>query len=198
MDDPNALVHHAAIVLAGGRSSRMGRDKLAMTVAGQSVLQRTVEASLSWAQLVVVVGPQPRGWHQDTRVIFTLEEPRFSGPAAGICAAIPPIAARADKDAEVLVLAGDLAFPKRVLAALVTASMGPDGTVLRDLEGWPQHLAGRYMLPALVSAKEEHPDPRDISVRRLLCGLQLTELPVPESVSADLDSPEDFSRPFVL
>ena len=46
-----------AVVLGGGRSSRMGTDKLELTLATQTLLARTCDAALAWAEtLTRVVG----------------------------------------------------------------------------------------------------------------------------------------------
>ncbi len=198
-----------AIVLGGGRSKRMGTDKMAVTVAGRTLLERTVGAALTWADHVVVAAPEPLNWAHNPRVRFTLEEPPFGGPVAGIKSALDlmgPVG-------EVLVLAGDLANPDAVVAALTHLGMGEDDAsgayqrytsgvgegdvfdgadalVLEDTEGWPQYLAGRYVLPQLRDAAGEHAG-ANMSVRSLMKGLRLRRISAPHSVTADLDTPED-------
>ncbi|EKD10120.1 molybdopterin-guanine dinucleotide biosynthesis protein A [Arthrospira platensis C1] len=49
----------AALILAGGRSSRMGRDKALIPVAGVPLLRRVVEAAGSCSQQVYVLTPWP-------------------------------------------------------------------------------------------------------------------------------------------
>ena len=44
-----------AIILAGGQSSRMGRDKALMTIAGQPLIHRTCEVAIACADAVYVV-----------------------------------------------------------------------------------------------------------------------------------------------
>lgn len=51
-DDGNTL---AVIILAGGRSSRMGRPKPWLDFGGRSLLARVVECSQSWADEIVIV-----------------------------------------------------------------------------------------------------------------------------------------------
>ena len=46
-----------AVVLGGGRSSRMGTDKLELTLATQTLLARTCDAALAWAERVIVASP---------------------------------------------------------------------------------------------------------------------------------------------
>ncbi|HRC61654.1 MAG TPA: NTP transferase domain-containing protein, partial [Dehalococcoidia bacterium] len=50
----------AAIVLAGGRSRRMGRDKAALVLRGRSLLQRALDAVGAVVDEIVVVGAPGR------------------------------------------------------------------------------------------------------------------------------------------
>ncbi len=175
-----------AIVLGGGRSSRMGTDKLALLLDGRTLLARAVDAAWTWAEVVVVAGDRPDGWAGDERTAFRREDPPFGGPVAGIAAALPELGA-VD---EALVLAGDLADPAAVVALLAASPTGPDGVVLEDDEGWPQYLAGRYRgaaLAALVGALGDEPGG---SVRRLMRPLDVSRIPAPEPTTRDLDTPE--------
>ncbi len=176
-----------AIVLGGGRSSRMGTDKLDLTVDGETLLGRTVAAALGWADLVVVASPARPLLAPSDRVVFVLEDPPFGGPVAGIAAGV---AALPDHLDEVLVLAGDLAAPADTVSALAGARPGPDGVVLADEEAWPQWLAGRYRASALRGALAEAPATRDVSVRRVLGRLDVAALPAAASVTTDVDTPE--------
>ncbi|MFD0866015.1 molybdenum cofactor guanylyltransferase, partial [Tessaracoccus lubricantis] len=144
---------------------------------------------------VVVAGHERPGLD----VEFVLEDPPFGGPVAGIVAAaasldIPArIASGGDSD-WVVILAGDLANPRAVVDLLAAAEPGPDGVVLVDDEGWPQFLAGRYRLAALRRALDAAGGARDTSVRRFFAGLDLARVPAPPSVTADLDTPEEFAQ----
>lgn len=181
-----------AIVLGGGRSRRMGRDKMGVLLEGRSLLRRTVDAALGWAECVVVVAPEPDGWEPDPRVRFTLEDPPFGGPVAGIAAATAILLAAGQVN-EVLLLAGDLAAPEAVVGRLAEVEPGTDGVVLRDEDGWPQYLAGRYRFDALVSAIDALDGTRDLSVRRALRRLDVAQVDAPSAVTKDLDTPEDLA-----
>ncbi|HSO68240.1 MAG TPA: NTP transferase domain-containing protein [Arachnia sp.] len=174
-----------AIVLGGGRSSRMGTDKLELTVGNRSLLQRTCDASLGWADQVIVASPVRAGF-PDQRIAFVLEDPPFGGPVAGIAAAVAALPGEAE---EVLLLAGDLADPHAVVEALRSAPMGVDGVVLEDEEGWPQLLAGRYRAAALRLAVGRAPALRDVSVRRLLGTLDLARVAARPALVQDVDTP---------
>lgn len=192
-----------AIVLAGGRSSRMGTDKLALELDGSPLLTRVCRAAASFTGHIVVAGPEkdfdlsadplPGS---DTTLEHTVEDPPFGGPAAGIAAALE----RLPTTGECLVLAGDLADPELVVAALTgpdvtwaaTDPLVPaDAVVPLDSGGRPQYLAGRYRLAALHDAVAAAGSARDMSVRRLLGGLRTVGLRTPDSTTRDIDTPAE-------
>lgn len=78
------MIRFDAIILAGGRGSRLGGvDKGALTIGGRSLLDGVLEATLAADQVVVVGdGPVPRG------VLLTREDPVFGGPAAAVVAGL--------------------------------------------------------------------------------------------------------------
>ena len=174
-----------AVVLGGGRSSRMGTDQLELRLDAQTLLARACDAALTWAERVIVASPSREGFG-DPRLTFVLEDPPFGGPVAGIAAAVSALPGEA---VEVLLLAGDLAAPDAVVDALAAAAPGPDGVVLEDVEGWAQLLAGRYRAEALRLSVDRAPALRDLSVRRLLGGLDLARVAAPPEVTQDVDTP---------
>ncbi|MEW1981474.1 NTP transferase domain-containing protein [Citricoccus sp. NPDC079358] len=138
----------AAIVLAGGGSTRMGRDKGSIVVdpaEGATLLERTVQAALSaGATTIVVAGDRPvraaptvqavqtvpassptgstgpEGSILDSPAVrFVREDPPRSGPVAALDAALTALTAlEADR---VLVLPCDLADPVAAARELVRA-----------------------------------------------------------------------------
>ena len=129
-----------AIVLAGGRASRMGGvDKPAIVVGGRSMLA-TVLAALDWCETVAVVGP-----HRDdlpARVLQTMEHPPGAGPVAAISAGIAALPGNADL---VAVVAADLPLLRndavRELARACADSGAPVAFAVDDA-GRVQYLVG--------------------------------------------------------
>ena len=74
----------SAIVLAGGRASRFGADKLAAALDGESLLDRAVAAVRHVADEVIVVGRATS--NPEVRQVRDAEP--FGGPLAGLASAL--------------------------------------------------------------------------------------------------------------
>lgn len=153
----------AGVVLAGGRSTRMGTPKAALEWHGSTLLRRTlgVLARSIVGPLVVVRAPgQPLP--QMPSQVAVVEDPEEGlGPLQGIAAGLAALAGRADM---AFVCSTDLpflhpAFVRRVLTAL-TADLD---VVLPVARGYPQPLAAAYrvtlgpLAAALVAAGDMRP-----------------------------------------
>ena len=125
----------SAVVLAGGRSSRFGRDKLAEPIDGRPLLQHAIDAIRPVAvEVVVVAAPDamPRV-PADVRVVH--DPVAFEGPLAAA-----RIGARAASEDVVLLVGGDM--PEIVIAvveSMVDALDGFDAVVLEH-DGRPRPL----------------------------------------------------------
>lgn len=70
----------SAIILAGGRSSRMGQDKALLQLQGKTMLQRTCDVAIAAGCHEVLISRNAAGYIQD--------EVANRGPLAGIAAAL--------------------------------------------------------------------------------------------------------------
>lgn len=184
-----------AVVLAGGRGSRLGGvDKATITLGGERLVDRAVAAvRAAGAEAIVVVGPGHTGGEG---VAVVREDPPFGGPLAALAAALPRL--RSDW---VLLLSCDLVRPDRVCEVLTAQNefraggIEADGFVLRDFEGREQWLAGCYRVSSLRSAARSlGTEFENAPLRRLLAGLTLRWISAPPEVTADIDEPEDLTR----
>jgi molybdenum cofactor guanylyltransferase len=184
------------VVLAGGRSSRFGSDKLAL-------LLDDVLDGLPADASVVCVGP-PRTTRR-AGVAWVREDPPFAGPLAGVGAGL------AAGSGPVLVLVGgDMPAVGLAIAALLAAVAGAptsDGAVLVDADGRPQVLASAWrrsrLAAVLAHLAHNWDDSFDLAppiVHAALVGrplrllLERTDLvPVPDEWGAarDVDSAAD-------
>ena len=140
-------VTSGAVVLVGGRSSRMGTPKAALEWHGSTLLRRTVGilARATGGPVVVV-----RASGQDLPALpeesIVVDDPREGkGPVQGIAAGLAALAGQADT---AFVTSTDLpflhpAFIKRVLRVLGTPGEGPD-IALPVARGYQQPLAAAY------------------------------------------------------
>jgi Molybdopterin-guanine dinucleotide biosynthesis protein A len=139
-----------AIVLAGGRSSRFGRDKLAEPVDGRPMLHRAIAAVRELASdVIVVVAPDAaRDVPEDVRVVRDARP--FDGPLAGLATGLAAVDPSVER---VLVVGGDMpGLVPAVLARLLDALEGHELAVLADDAGpRPLPIAARP-LPARAAA----------------------------------------------
>ena len=194
----------AAIILAGGRASRLGgAAKPLLDIDGRTLLDRAV-AAVADCEPIVVVGP-PSPLQAD--VVWARETPSFGGPVAGIAAGLALI-----DTAEVYLLAADLPNAEAAVAVLRqhpplspddkddtdtdtdTENENHDGLCLTDAEGRMQWLLGRYRTASLRGAVAALPaSGRGASMRALLADLALTTRAAGD-LARDVDTWDDLKR----
>jgi molybdenum cofactor cytidylyltransferase len=144
----------AALVLAAGRSTRMGAaNKLTLPLRGEPLVCHAVDTlyGTSVSEIVVVTGHEAaavRAALHDRDVSFTHNADYASGMASSIAAGIAVVA---DADAVLLCLGDMPAVPPIVVEALIAAATTPDTIVLPVHEGRRGHpvLFGSGHFPAL-------------------------------------------------
>lgn len=210
-----------AIVLAGGRSTRLGGvPKALLAVDGATLLERSLQAARG-ARRIVVVGPAAGSLPSD--VLACREEPPFAGPAAAIAAGLSALSAAADRGDPgagrpaplTLVLACDMPRVAAAVRALLDVAAdlpadfpadlpagapgsdeaGPrDGVVAVSAEGRTQPLVGLYGTAALERAVADAARRNALeggSVFSLLASLELREVPAPPGSTDDVDTWDD-------
>jgi molybdopterin-guanine dinucleotide biosynthesis protein A len=146
-------------ILVGGRATRFGgRDKSALMVGGQSILERQIaELSRLTEDLLIVTG------HDDIRTPLARERPlsvrvvtdrvRDSGPLGGLDAALA-----AARDDVLMLVAGDMPFVTAELAGyLLTLAPQADAVVPRTERGYHPLCAAytRACVPAIAARLRE-------------------------------------------
>ena len=140
-------VASGGVVLAGGRSSRMGTPKAALEWHGSTLLRRTVGVvARATDGLVVVVRASGQDLPELPGSVLVTDDPREGrGPVQGIAAGLAALAGQADT---AFVTSTDLpflhpAFIRRVLRVLGRHGAGPD-VALPVARGFQQPLAAAY------------------------------------------------------
>lgn len=154
------------VVLAGGRSSRMGRDKALIEVEGATLLERAVQRLRPHVREVLVIGDPALYGHLHPQVLP--DEVSGQGPLGGIVTAL-----KRARYVRVLVLACDMpAVNDRLLFSLKRGlGNGVDAAV-------PVHDAHWEPLCAAYHRHALEPLERDLCAGRLKMGEVLQRIKV--------------------
>jgi molybdopterin-guanine dinucleotide biosynthesis protein A len=179
-----------AVILAGGRGSRLGGVSKASLMRGQDTLLRIAVAAASGARQIAVVGDvEPDSGYRVTR-----ESPPFAGPVAAISAGLDALSD--GPSPLVLVLACDMPDVAQAVQALLAhppsadGMTGADGVIGTDASGHDQYLVAVYSRRALDQRVSEM-RVVDASMRELTRGLSLERIAVPPGSTDDVDTWQD-------
>ncbi len=174
-----------AVVVSGGEAVRLGGvGKTSIELGGLTLLEHALSALADVPEVVVVGDPVPTS----RPVTFRREDPAGGGPAAALLAGLrgfprPP--------QWLIALAVDMPLVTAATIRRLTLALGPDGAVLVDGDGRRQHLCGVYAVAALERHRPSYEDEHGLPMRRLLDGLELTEVPAIGQEARDVDTWED-------
>jgi molybdopterin-guanine dinucleotide biosynthesis protein A len=141
-----------AIILAGGRSARMGRAKEALPFAGAPLLARIAAALAPACDPVVVVA---RDAQQElpplpASALRTHDEATGRGPLAGLAAGLRRLAAHGFAPADAaFVVACDHPFVDAAFARFVAGQLGDADAALPEVGGRVEPLCAVYRLACL-------------------------------------------------
>lgn len=183
----------AAIILAGGRGSRLGGVRKAdLRVGGERLLDRVLSA-VKGCEPRIVVGYEdlqvPEG------VLVTREDPPGSGPAAGIAAGMELVG----EDATwVLTLACDLPGVSAAVPLLLDAAANAGAeteAISASSEDRLEWLVSIHRTHSLHHAITHHEGGVvNCSMRRLYSGLQWEQVAAPPASTHDIDTWEDHDQ----
>lgn len=136
----------AAILLSGGASRRMGRDKTQLIVEGSTLAVRTGELLARVAEIAIEVGPGVSG------LPSVVESRRGDGPLVAVAAGFAELLERGHNGAA-LVVACDLPFISEPLLRLIM-DWDTEGSVVPVAHGRAQPLCARWSRRDLRNAQE--------------------------------------------
>lgn len=189
-------VDYDALILAGGRSARLGGvPKSGLLYDGVALLDHAIAAARG-GRGIVVVGPADR---LPPDVLHAREDPPFSGPAAAIAAGLAALSRNRLPMPFTLVLACDMPRVNRAVPALVEAcaaeagleEQGFGGVAAVSPDGRRQPLAALYSTALLQKNADEMASLGKLtngSVRALLANLDVVAVPVPAGSTDDVDT----------
>jgi molybdopterin-guanine dinucleotide biosynthesis protein A len=181
-------VELGGVVLTGGSAVRFqGADKASIEIAGVTLLEHVLGA-LAEVPEVVVVGDEVI---TSRPVGFVREDPPGGGPAAGLLAGLAgfPRTPRL-----VVVLAVDMPLVTTATVSRLLLSAEEDGALLLDDAGRPQYLCAIYRGEALLEAAPPPEQHHGLSMRSLVSGLRLAEVPALAWEARDVDTWEDLTE----
>jgi len=161
----------SAIILAGGRSIRFGRDKSAEVVAGRTLLQRVVDAVGPIANEIIVVratGTPPQAAMSQT-LLRHIEDVREGGALAGLYSGL-----LAASHPAAVALGCDMPLLSRRLLLHLWSLLGPDVDVVMPLwKGKEEPLHAFYRRSTCLSAIQKALDEGERQVIRFLAGVRV-------------------------
>jgi molybdenum cofactor cytidylyltransferase len=186
----------AAVVLAAGRSTRMGTPKLLLTLSGRSVLRRVVDHALAsrCEEIVVVVGEAADRLTEEVRTprVRVVVNDRYregmgTSLAVGV-SALPP-----ECDAAVVLLGDQPCVTAEVIDTLIDAYRKTGKPIVASRYG---EVTGAPTLIAAALFDEARRLGGDIGGRFLIQRHPdlVEEVQMPPAAAVDVDTPEEFAR----
>lgn len=162
------------VVLAGGRSARFGRDKLAVAIEGRSMLDHAITAVEQVTGSVVVVAPPDSVPTMASEARLVHDSHPFEGPLAGLATGLNALDPTLER---VLVVGGDMpTLVPAVLRRLIDAMEMHEAAVLADDAG-PRPLPIALRRSAAAPALERLLSTGERRLRALLVELDVVVVP---------------------
>lgn len=185
----------AAVVLAAGSSTRMGRNKLLLDVGGELVVRRCVRVALAAGldPVLVVLGYEAeavRGALASLPCRFVMNPRHADGMNSSVCAGIAALSP--DVGAAVVLLADMPFVDVQMIATLMAQRRGGAALILSEYDSVvaPPTLVHRSLFAEMASEAGRGCAER---LRRRHLNRSAT-VKWPAAALADLDLPEDYER----
>jgi molybdopterin-guanine dinucleotide biosynthesis protein A len=185
-----------AIILAGGDSRRMGRDKASLLLGDQTLLQHVIAVMQPIFSEVIVSVRQPRA---EINLPQVCDDPAAAGPLAGLAAALGQI-----KTPWAFVVACDMPFVQAAMIEKLSQYRGDFQAVVPVVQGHVQPLAAFYASSGLEVIRAHLAGGGKNSLRAVLEKISVRYVDEPELFGVgstrrsffDLDTPQDVAIAF--
>ena len=185
----------SAVLLAGGRSTRMGRDKAALAIDGEPLWHRQLATLRATGADELLISGRAEGPYADAGVRVIEDITPNAGPLAALEAVLPRIG-----NTHAVVLAIDLpAMRADYLTTLVKAAQAAECSVVPEADGRFEPLAAVYA-PGLLPLVAECLRGSDRSMQHLLRAAMKSGLVIPHPIQIEeralfrnVNSPEDIA-----
>jgi molybdopterin-guanine dinucleotide biosynthesis protein A len=180
-----------AIILAGGDSKRMGRDKASLMLGEQTLLQHVIAAMRRVFPQIIFSVREPR---PEIDCMQVCDEQFNAGPLAGLAAGLEHIATP-----WAFVVACDMPFVEAAMVELLATYRPEHQAVVPVVQGHPQPLAAFYARSCLDTIRPHLAGGGKNSLRAVLEQLHVRYVTETELLQADpalrsffdLDTPQD-------
>ncbi len=182
------------LILAGGDSRRMGRDKANLLLGEQTLLLRVANVLQRSFPRVVVSVRQP---HSGIPFPQVCDDPAFSGPLAGLAAGLASVSTP-----WVFAVACDMPFLTRPVIECLAGHRSGYQAVVPVAQGHPQPLAAFYAAGCLEVIRNQLAAGNSNSLRAVLNDLRVCYVDEAEMREADpslrsffdLDTPDELAE----
>ena len=186
------MVKTAAGILAGGKSSRMGKNKASLTWNGDTFLHTLIDACRDFPEIYVSVDDREK--YRDLSCTLVEDEEKEYGPLEGIYQVLKQMDAP-----YAVMLATDMPMISReFLKALVSNITGEEDCLVLRREGRPQPLCSVYaksILPVVEHMRRNREHKPGLLFQRVNTRyLDLEELGFGEAVIANVNTPEEYEQ----
>lgn len=178
-------------VLAGGKSSRMGRDKSSLPIGGKTFLKTVLDAGRDFPERLISLSPEQADPGVDA--VAVRDEKEHTGPLEGIL----QILRRTRQDA-CLIVATDMPFLTEAFLRAFAEQYGGQGNLILTCHGFPEPLCGIYHKDCIPHIEELQAQgmgrPRSLYDRVLTRFLPLEELGFSEKVIRNINSTAEYEE----
>ena len=190
------MIPVCVIILAGGRSTRMGTDKAQVRVEGIRLIDATLSAlsALPTDTTPIVVSPFELGLPSGVPTVC--EDPPFGGPVAGIAAGLAHAQTHCSEAELVAIVAVDAPRSAEALPVLLMAleaELTTAAAVAVDNEGFMQPLCAVWRKQALLGAIEKV-GTHDVPAKALYTAAGSVLKCKTKGAERDYDTPEELSQ----